>query len=136
MILITGGQSQGKLAFAKKLWERELRETGRSDFSGAATAEGGEDSYAKALEAGIVNHLELYIRRLMEEGEDFAGFVERLIDQNGEAVVIADEIGCGIVPADAFERDYRETDGRLCQQIAAASKEVYRVVCGIGVKIK
>lgn len=136
MILITGGLCQGKRAFAERLCRRELGETGRSDFNCASMADGREDSYTKAFEARIINHLELYIRRLMEAGEDSADFVERLIGQNGEAVVIADEIGCGIVPADAFERDYRETDGRLCQQIAAASKEVYRVVCGIEMKIK
>ena len=48
----------------------------------------------------------------------------------------ADEIGCGIVPIEAFERDYRETDGRVCQRIAAYSEEVHRVICGLGMRIK
>lgn len=48
----------------------------------------------------------------------------------------ADEIGCGIVPMEAFERGYRETDGRICQRIAAYSEEVHRVICGLGMRIK
>lgn len=63
-------------------------------------------------------------------------FASLLIRQNPAVVITADEIGCGIVPADAFEREYREVDGRICQQIAAASDAVFRVVCGIGTRIK
>ena len=51
-------------------------------------------------------------------------------------MVVADEIGCGIVPAVAFAREYREKDGRVCQKIAAFSDEVYRVICGLGSRIK
>ena len=35
-----------------------------------------------------------------------------------DRVLVTDEIGCGIVPADAFERLYREETGRLCCQFA------------------
>ena len=56
--------------------------------------------------------------------------------ENSEIVLITDEIGYGIVPADAFYREYRETHGRVCTQIAAEAKEVHRVICGIGTVIK
>ena len=72
----------------------------------------------------------------MQEGTEPAVFAGELIEKNGGAVVVADEIGCGIVPADAFAREYREKDGRVCQKIAAFSDEVYRVVCGLGSRIK
>ena len=51
-------------------------------------------------------------------------------------MLITDEIGYGIVPTDAFYREYRETHGRVCTQIAAEAKEVHRVICGIGTVIK
>ena len=53
-----------------------------------------------------------------------------------EIAIICDEVGNGIVPMDAFEREYRETAGRICQRIAGASEAVYRVICGIGTRIK
>lgn len=136
MIMIVGGQCQGKLAFAGKIpaaekkWDGQLRQHDR------VIADGRTDSFDKAYEAGIIYHLEAYIRRLMEAEGDSAGFVDAILCQNKDAVIIADEIGYGIVPVDAFEREYREQDGRLCQRIAAASEEVYRVVCAIGTRIK
>ena len=48
-------------------------------------------------------------------------FAERLMQENPDAFVTADEIGCGIVPMEAFERDYRETDGRIYSGFAAYS---------------
>ena len=63
-------------------------------------------------------------------------YMIRLMQENPDAFVTADEIGCGIVPMEAFERGYRETDGRICQRIAAYSEEVHRVICGLGMRIK
>ena len=51
-------------------------------------------------------------------------------------VVICDEIGCGLVPVDAGERQRREQVGRLCIQLAQEAHRVIRVVCGVGTVIK
>ena len=51
-------------------------------------------------------------------------------------VVICDEIGCGLVPIDAGERQRREQVGRLCIQLAKEASRVIRVVCGVGTVIK
>lgn len=48
----------------------------------------------------------------------------------------ADEVGCGIVPMEKSERDYREAVGHAGQMLAAAAAEVYRVQCGIAARIK
>lgn len=135
MILIIGGRCQGKLSFARKLLcsaGRDNRENDRDSI----VADGAADSPDAVLQAEIVNHMELFIRQLMQSGEDTSQFVERFILENQSAVVIADEIGQGIVPVDAFEREYREMAGRLCQRLAAVSAEVYRIVCGVETKIK
>ena len=56
--------------------------------------------------------------------------------ENKDTIVIADEIGNGIVPLDAFEREYREQTGRAEILLAKKADEVVRVICGIGQKIK
>ena len=51
-------------------------------------------------------------------------------------IVIATEVGGGVVPMDASERAWRECTGRLCCDIAAQADRVYRVYCGIATCIK
>lgn len=41
------------------------------------------------------------------------------------------EVGCGIVPIDKFERAYRDNMGFLTQKLAEKSDTVIRFVCGI-----
>lgn len=57
-------------------------------------------------------------------------------EKNKDTIVIADEIGNGIVPFDAFEREYREQTGRAEILLAKKADEVVRIICGIGQKIK
>ena len=67
---------------------------------------------------------------------------KRLLDSfsqilvNPPAVITLDEVGCGIVPMEKSERDYREAVGHAGQMLAAAAAEVYRMQCGIAVRIK
>ena len=144
MIFVIGGRQQGKTKFALELAEKQENidgpaagtDGGRQGEALRQAADGRTAPFEAALSAPVVLHLEAYIRRAMEEGKDPYEFAGRLMEANPQAVLTADEIGYGIVPIDAFEREYRDTDGRVCQRIAAGSGEVYRVVCGIGTKIK
>lgn len=52
------------------------------------------------------------------------------------AVVICNEIGCGVVPVSPEERTRREAVGRLCCQLARRAEAVYRVNCGLGMRLK
>ena len=72
----------------------------------------------------------------MRRGEDVSHLAEMLMTQNPDVVIVTDEIGYGIVPADPFEREYREMAGRICTELAAYAKRVDRVICGIGKEIK
>ena len=49
---------------------------------------------------------------------------------------LAQELGCGVVPMDAFERAWRERTGRIGCELAKQAEAVYRVTCGIGTRIK
>ena len=46
-------------------------------------------------------------------------------------LVIATEVGGGVVPADPAERAWRERAGRLSCQLAERAEVVVRVLCGI-----
>lgn len=131
MIFIVGGCAQGKRAFALSLIQGE-QETLRNP----AWADGRTDSVEQAMNARFICHVEQYVRRLLEEGTEPEEFVNRLIKERPDAVILADEVGYGIVPVNEFDRNYREVAGRMCQRLAAASKQMYRVVCGIGKRIK
>ena len=58
------------------------------------------------------------------------------MDRNPQVVLVVNELGCGVVPMDAFDRKYRERAGRLCCALAREAEEVHRVLCGIGTRIK
>ena len=60
----------------------------------------------------------------------------QFVDQHPNCVMISDEVGNGIVPVDAFEREYRERTGRILVELARRADEVERVICGIGQRIK
>lgn len=83
-------------------------------------------AHSLALDMEIVDNLHVMILDAMQAGMPLPK-AEDFIDK----IVICNEIGSGIVPIDAFERDWRENVGRLCCDIAAQADYVYRVCCGI-----
>ena len=124
MILIVGGAYQGKAAFAESLFPK-IRWT-----------DGETCDFADLYECQGILRFHAYIRRMLEKGQDVDDLAEKLMRRNPGAVVITDEIGYGIVPVDAFLRENREAAGRVCTKLAANAKEVWRVSCGIGTRIK
>ena len=88
MILLIGGAFQGKTALALE------------KLNGSPTWILGEET-AWQGEGQIVSHLERFIRREMEAGRDPKEEVKALLERSDPRVVIADEIGCGLVPIQA-----------------------------------
>lgn len=127
MKLIIGGYAQGKLNYA-------LQRYGAKDYR-ILDGVPGTDTEGET-EKRLVNHLHLWIKKRISEGgcpeEEILAFLEKYPD----CVIISDEIGNGIVPEDAGERQYRERTGRILVELAKKAEEVVRVVCGIGQKIK
>lgn len=124
MILIIGGAYQGKAAFAEAL------------FPGLWWTDGESCDLEDIYECEGIRHFHAYIRRMLERGQDVDDLAGNLLSRNPKAVIITDEIGYGIVPAEAFLREYREAAGRVCTKLAADAEEVWRVSCGIGTRIK
>ena len=67
---------------------------------------------------------------------DAREFAEAFFAAHPQAVIVANEVGGGIVPMDAGERAWREAAGRGLCVLAQHAGQVTRVVCGIGVRIK
>lgn len=111
MVLITGGAWQGKNAYAREHFDGEWQ---------------------------VVPGYHLRIREQLKEGKDPLVEAERFVrkQEREKTAVIMDEQGCGVVPTDAFEREYREACGRVGCYFAAKSQQVIRVLCGIGERIK
>ena len=94
----------------------------------------GQEELARQENPGaeIFAHFEEKLRGV----DDPQAFSLSFCDDHPDAVVVADEIGCGIVPMDPKERAWREAAGRALCVIARQSGQVVRVFCGIGVRIK
>lgn len=94
----------------------------------------GKREYAAKLwpEKKIVAGLQEKLRGVT----DGRAFAETLLAQYADAVLICDEIGCGVVPLDPEERRWREETGRCLAALAAAAAEVHRVCCGLGMRLK
>lgn len=86
---------------------------------------------------GIVHFEELIRRWIREKGAEHSQkLAGQILEQNPDLIVVTTEIGCGLVPVDAFERLYREAVGRICTELAAHAERVDRVQCGIGIRLK
>ena len=66
-------------------------------------------------------------------GADLQALTERLAQKE---IVIAAELGGGLVPIDKTERKKREAAGRLACMLAARADIVVRVCCGLGQVLK
>lgn len=92
--------------------------------------------YERIKSAGAVRDFHLLIKKFMIDGKDIKEEINRIITDNPNIIIISNEIGCGVVPLDKFDREYRETAGRINCYLAERAESVIRVVCGIGVTIK
>ena len=55
---------------------------------------------------------------------------------NPEVIIICDEIGCGIVPLEKSDRDYRENVGRIMCRVVERAEHAERLICGIPQRLK
>ncbi len=61
---------------------------------------------------------------------------QSLLDELRGHVITCDEIGCGVVPIDRADENWRETVGRLCCALAQEADAVVRVIAGVPQFIK
>lgn len=92
----------------------------------------GKRTYVQSLgysDAQVVYGLENTLRK----GSLSQNELQRLMQKE---VVVCCEVGQGVVPIDAREREWRERVGRTCCTLAQHACKVVRMVCGIPVILK
>ena len=107
MIFITGALYSGKRTYAKKLGGRQIADV--------------QDLAADAQD-------------LTADAQDLTALADELAARYD--VVIATEIGGGIVPIEAEQRAAREAAGRLACLLAARADIVVEMFCGIPTALK
>lgn len=132
MKLVIGGRAQGKLNYVLQ----HMTDENYQIYDGVFPDEGELFNLTKKNEWLIVNHFHKWVNKELKENRNPEEELEAFLKKGVRFVVISDEIGNGIVPVDAFERDYRERTGRMLIMLASQADEVVRVICGIGQKIK
>lgn len=132
MKLVIGGRAQGKLNYVLQ----HMTDENYQIYDGVFPDEGELFNLTKKNEWLIVNHFHRWVNKELKENRNPEEELEAFLKKGVRFVVISDEIGNGIVPVDAFERDYRERTGRMLITLASQADEVVRVICGIGQKIK
>ena len=84
--------------------------------------------------------LTLWLSNLMHAGRDVGAETERLLAAlaavRGSIVLVANEVGLGIVPDNALGRAFRDHAGRMNQRVAAVADRVVLMVAGIPMVVK
>ena len=111
MTLIIGGAGQGKLAYALSQLHMEMDQVARDPWEGKP----------------ILSGLETWLR----DETDPMPALERFLTERPGAVILCDEVGCGVVPMDREDRAWRERVGRTCCALAERANCVIRLYCGI-----
>lgn len=136
MIVITGGKYQGKLKCVYEVYD--CTEEDVFDFAKINSreyAEGGMDYRTRKVWVNVQE----YVRMLALSGtEEFQleKMVKKLIENNNPEVLVISEVGAGVIPLDAKDVIFREVTGRLAVLYADKAEEVYRVICGLTVRLK
>ena len=117
-VLVLGGAWQGKTAFAREkfsLKDEEIFVCGQES----------EPDFSKRCISHYENYVAWCLKHQSEPQTEFSG----------SKIIICDDIFCGIVPVDAFQRRLREKTGLALQKIAE-NAVLYRVFCGRAEEIK
>lgn len=127
MKLVIGGYAQGKLNYVLGKYDVEASMVYDSEIPEKIEEEKG---------TVIINHFHNWLKTKISYGGCPEKEILEFVEKYPNCVIISDEVGNGIVPIEAFEREYRERTGRILVELAKRAEEVERVICGIGQKIK
>lgn len=124
MRLVIGGYAQGKLSYVLRTYHLD-----EGQVVGGEMLEGTD-------KVVVFNHLHSWVKERILAGGNPERELETMVERWPDCILISDEIGNGIVPLEAGEREYRERLGRILVELAKRADSVERVFCGIGQRIK
>jgi len=126
MILIFGGAYQGKLVYTLEHYGLTENDVFHCSDENATMPENKM----------IINGIDRWVLALIRAGRSVQDEVCKLIENMHNAIIICNDISCGVVPVDEELRMWREAVVVALTALASASKEVIRLFCGIPTKIK
>ena len=104
------------------------------DLAGAVTMAAGD------CDVALIDCLTLWLSNLMHHERDIADETRQLIAAVNASsipvILVSNEVGMAIVPENRLAREFRDAQGRLNQQIAAAAEIVEFVAAGLPLKLK
>lgn len=125
MRLVIGGYAQGKLDYVLEKYHLKMKQVWDGEIP------------TKPVEEPIVFYrFHNWMKKEISNKNYPEETILNLLKRYSDIIIVSDEIGNGIVPIDAFEREYRERTGRILIELAKQAESVERVICGIGQKIK
>ena len=119
MDLVIGGAYQGKLAYAKEQYHL-------TDEDIFLCTESDTVDFTKRCVAAFERYLLSCVRTGTTPALDF----------RDDAVVVMRDISGGVVPVEQEIRLWREWNGRVIQELAAKSRHVTRIFCGLPQRLK
>ncbi|MBR1404840.1 MAG: bifunctional adenosylcobinamide kinase/adenosylcobinamide-phosphate guanylyltransferase [Treponema sp.] len=127
--LVIGGAYQGKTAWAKEQFSL-------SDDDICVCDSDSLPDFSKRCISHYENYVAYCLKHNLAPKTDFSDCAnERAGEGKGAKIIISDDIFCGVVPIDAFQRKWREETGLALQKIAK-NAAVWRVFCGIATRIQ
>lgn len=97
-------------------------------------------SAAPQTSAVLVDCLTLWLSNLMHAKFDIEKMTTRLEEalatRSGGTVLVANEVGLGIVPDNALARAFRDAQGTLNQRLAGVADRVVLMVAGLPLTVK
>jgi len=93
-------------------------------------------------EVAVIDCLTVWLGNLVRDGDlpdepqEVADFLQVLEDPPCDLIIVTNEVGMGIIPANALARRFRDVAGRLNQRVARLADDVILVVSGIPLALK
>lgn len=126
MKLILGGYANGRTAYAMQNYQ--LTE---SDCFDAAA-----EPLARWNGQRLILHVEQLVNSWLEQGKEPCTEILPWLERWQNAVLITQEVGCGLVPVTPQQRQLREAVGHFNRLLAECAETVERVCCGLGMQLK
>ena len=126
MKLILGGYANGRTAYAMQNYQ--LTE---SDCFDAAA-----EPLAPWNWPPLSMHAEQLGNPWLEQGKEPCTEILPWLERWQNAVLITQEVGCGLVPVTPQQRQLREAVGHFNRLLAECAETVERVCCGLGMQLK
>ena len=95
-----------------------------------------EDSPESIKKPGLIINIDSGVKNLLSNGVNPSEFFISRLDILTQCVITGCEIGSGVVPIDAFSRQWRDETGKLYQILAEKADTVDRIFAGLPLRLK